>query len=154
MIREATRDDIPAMLALGEAMHGESRYARFPWNVEKVTKLLQALVDSEDGLALIAEQDGEPVGGFIGAACDHWCTDARTSSDFALFVRPDHRGGMLGLRLLRRYAAWARSRGVADDLICTGITTGIDVAASTRLFELAGFKTAGPLFVFGGNAHV
>lgn len=152
MIREATIADIPAMLALGRAMHAESRYAVHAWLDEKVEPLLQGLIEHEDGLALIAEKDGVAVGGFIGSAADHWCTDARQSFDYALFIAPEHRGGLLGLRLLRRYAAWARSRGVADDLIGLGITTGVDLAASTRMFEIAGFGHVGNLFTYQGTA--
>lgn len=151
MIRAATISDTDSMLFLGRAMHTESRYSRFTWSDEKVRSLIHTLIASDDGLALIAEKDGAPVGGFIGAAFDHWCTDARQSSDFALFVLPEHRGGMLGLRLLRQYAKWAKGRGVPDDLIGCGITTGVDVAASTRLFHIAGFAPAGNLFTFQGD---
>lgn len=151
MIREATTDDIGVMLNLGAEMHAESRYTRFTWNDAKVHRLLETLIASDDGLALVAEREGRVVGGFLGAAFDHWCTDARQSSDFALFVLPEHRGGLIGLRLLRRYAAWARSRGVADDLIACGITTGVDLAASTRMFDLCGFQHSGNLFTFRGD---
>lgn len=150
MIREATHDDIPTMLVLGEEMHRESRYAQHPWNATKVAGLIATLIDSEDGLALVAERDGQMVGGFLGAAFDHWCTDARQSSDFAMFVLPEHRGTTIGARLLRRYAAWARTRGVPDSLIGCGITTGVDLAASTRLYALCGFEHVGNLFTLKG----
>lgn len=150
MIRNATHSDIPGMIRLGCAMHAESRYAGHAWRDAKVRDLIGTLIDSDDGLALVVEgEDGELIGGFLGSAFDHWCTGARQSSDFALFVRPESRGGLIGLRLLRRYATWARSRGVADDLIGLGITTGVDLAASTRMFEIAGFHNVGNLFVLG-----
>lgn len=148
MIRDATHVDIPTMLALGRQMHAESRYAAFPWNDAKVDALLRTLIDSDDGLALVAEKGGELIGGFLGAAFDHWCTDARQSSDFAMFVTPEHRGGMVGLRLLRRYAAWAAGRGVPPGLIGCGITTGVDLAASTRLYQACGFEHVGHLFTY------
>lgn len=151
MIREATHADIPIMLALGQEMHEESRYAAHPWNASKVHTLLQGLIDSADGLALVAERDGRAVGGFIGMAADHWCTDARQSFDLALFVLPEHRGTLVGARLLRRYAAWASSRGVPDDLIGCGITTGVDLASSTRLFEAVGFAHVGHIFTYQGG---
>lgn len=147
MIRNATRADVATMLALGRAMHAESRYAVHAWDDAKVAELIATLIDSDDGLALVVEQGGELVGGFLGAAFDHWCTGARQSSDYALFVRPESRGGLIGLRLLRRYATWARSRGVPEDLVGVGITTGVDLAANTRMFEIAGFRNVGNLFV-------
>lgn len=151
MIREATHEDIPRMLQLGEAMHAESRYAAHRWAAEKVAVLLRVLIDSDDGLALVAEKDGVAVGGILASAFDHWCTDARQSSDFALFVLPEHRGGLIGPRLLRRYVKWALGRGVAPDLLGCGITTGVDLAASTRLYELSGFEHAGHLFIYRGT---
>ena len=152
MIRDARHDDIPAMLALGEAMHHESpRFSRFPWNSAKVAQLLPVLIDSDDGFAVIAEKDGVPIGGMLASAFDHWCVDARMSTDFALFIAPAHRGSaMLGLRLLRRYVRWAQGRGVPDPFIQCGISTGVDLAASTELYRLAGFDHVGHLFEYGG----
>lgn len=151
MIRDATTDDIPRMLILGQEMHAESRYGVHPWNDAKVHALIERLIESPDGLALVVEKDGDMVGGMLAAAFDHWCTDTRQASDFALFMTAEHRGGLAGLRLLRRFATWARSRGVPDDMIGCGITTGVDLASSSRLFEIAGFQAVGNLFTFGGK---
>ena len=148
MIRHASHDDISTMLDLGRAMHAESRYAVHAWDEGKVRTLIARLIDDDDGLALVAEQDGRMVGGFLGEAYDHWCTGARQSFDYALFVLPEHRGTLAGARLLRRYAAWAESRGVPANMIGLGITTGVDLAATTRLFELSGFAHVGHLFVW------
>lgn len=144
MIRLATAADIPAMLVLGEAMHAESRFRHRRWNTEKVRQLLVWLIEDADGLALVAEQGGEVVGGFMGMVQDHWCTDSRESCDLALYVSPAHRGGMSAARLLTRYRSWARARGA--DSILLGITTGVDLATSTRLYERLGFQHVGHLF--------
>lgn len=152
MIREATKDDIPALLALGEAMHAESpRFSRFPWNGQKVAGLIDALINSNDGLVLVSDRQGEIGGGFLGMAFDHWSVDARASTDFALFVRPEDRGGLLGAQLLRRYVKWAKSRGVADEFLDCGITTGVDVEASSKLYRICGFRPCGNLFSYGGD---
>jgi len=151
MIREATAADIPVMLSLGREMHAESRYATHAWDDGKVDALLRALIASDDGLAMVAERDGEVVGGFLGSATDHWCTGARQSFDYALFVTAAHRGSLIGARLLKRYARWAASRGVPTDLIGLGITTGVDLAASTQLFAACGFQHVGHLFTYGAR---
>lgn len=154
MIRAAVAADIPRMLVLGREMHAESRYAGHVWDDAKVEALLQSLIAEADGLALVAEKGDQIIGGFLGWACDHWCTGSRQSFDYALFVGAEHRGSLAGARLLLAYARWARERGVADDMIGLGITTGVDLAASTRLFRLCGFEHVGHLFTYGGrDAH-
>ncbi|WOS40680.1 GNAT family N-acetyltransferase [Xanthomonas rydalmerensis] len=144
MIRFALHSDIPAMLVLGEAMHEESRFRSRPWNTEKVRKLLAWLIDDPDGIALVAEDDGRIIGGFMGMVQDHWCTDSRESCDLALYVTPEHRGGLTAARLLNKYRNWAHERGA--DSVLLGITTGVDLATSTRLFERLGFQHVGHLF--------
>lgn len=143
MIRAATPADIPTMLQLGEAMHAESRYARHPWNTAKVEALIAGLIESPDGLALVAERDGALIGGFLGSVDEHYFTNARQACDFALFVSPDRRGALTGKQLLAAYVAWARERGA--DMIQLGITTGVKTEATTMLAEACGFERVGAL---------
>lgn len=149
MIRPAATADIPQLVALGEAMHAESRYARFPWNARKVCGLMDWLIANDDGLLLVAERDGEIVGGFLGMAADHWAVDMRVATDFALYVVPDRRGGMAAVRLLRAYKAWVAERAVDEANL--GITTGVKVEATSRLYQAEGFMPAGHLFELQGN---
>lgn len=144
MIRQATTGDIPRMLELGRVMHAESRYSVHAWNDAKVHALIVQLIESEDGLALVAEHDGEIVGGFIGYVGEHYFTDVLVASDYALFVGMSHRGAMAGKRLIGAYVEWAKSRGAA--MIQIGITTGVAVDASSRLVESCGFRNVGNLF--------
>lgn len=150
MIRNATHDDIPTMIALGEAMHAESRYGRFPWNSGKVAALIASLIDSDDGLALVAEEDGQIIGGILAAIEDSFFGPARFACEFAVFVRPDARGGMTAARLLRVYAQWARKRGA--HLVQAGITTGVATESSARLYSAVGFQPVGQLFEYQEKA--
>ena len=152
MVRLACHSDIPHLLALGEAMHGESRYAALSWDARKVHALIAQLIESPDGLVLVADlQDGEPCGGLLACVDEHFATSARVAYDFAVFVTPGRRGSVLGRCLLDTYVEWARSRGA--DLIQVGITTGVHVEAATRLYESAGFLPVGPLFEHRGATH-
>ncbi len=149
MIRNATLIDVPAMLALGEAMHDESpRFRKLPWNGGKVRALIETLIERREGLALVAERGGEIVGGFLGIAAPHFASDALVSCDFALYVAPGRRGSLAAVQLLRAYVAWAKARGVA--LIQCGVTTGVNVEGASRLFASVGFEPAGNLFEFKG----
>lgn len=148
MIRPATAADIPALVAMGEAMHGESRYARYPWNARKVCGLMDWLLANDDGLLLVAEHGGEIVGGFLGMVADHWALDTRLATDFALYVKPDRRGGIAAARLGAAYRDWALSRGAPEPEL--GITTGVRETETARLYRSLGFLPAGQLFKYQG----
>lgn len=149
MIRPATTADISDLVALGEAMHGESQYARFTWNARKVCGLMDWLLANDDGLLLVAELEGRVVGGFLGMVADHWCLDTKLATDFALYVEPGRRGGIQAARLVKAYREWAQGRGAPEPEL--GITTGVNEAATARLFQSQGFRPAGQLFRFRGD---
>lgn len=149
MIRDATHADIPRLLILGEQMHAESRYRGLPYSAEKMAGLFAGLVDGGDGCLLVAEKAGGVVGVFAGWCAPHYFTDARVASDFGLFVEPAHRGGALAALLLRRFVAWARDRGAV--LIDAGITTGVHLEATTRMYCGLGFVPVGTVFEFKGG---
>lgn len=152
MIRNATPDDIPAIVSLGEAMHAESRYRDpLPWCAPKVTGLLDWLLANDDGLVLVAEAGDRIIGGFLGMVEDHWCSRARVATDFALYVHPGWRGSSAAARLLGAYGAWARERGAV--LVQAGITTGVHVEATSRLYERLGFRRVGNLFELEDAIH-
>jgi len=152
VIRPATAADVATIVAIGEAMHDESRYRDpLPWCAPKVTGLLDWLLASDDGLVLVAEAGGAIVGGFLGMVEDHWCSRARVATDFALYVVPEHRGSTVAARLLGAYITWARDRGAV--LVQAGITTGVHVEATSRLYERMGFQRVGNLFEIGDPKH-
>lgn len=146
MIREATEADIHSLIALGEAMHRESRFGTVSWSTQKVGDLITWLISSDDGLVLVAERDGEIIGGFLGVVTEHYFSTDKMAQDFALFVSPGRRGGVAGAQLLARFIAWARSRGVMDEWIQVGVTTGVDIEKTSRLCQAVGFQPAGYLF--------
>lgn len=146
MIRNATTQDIPVLVKLGEAMHAESpRYRRMSWNPGKVCGLMDwCLANPDAGLLLVAERDGKVIGGFIGLCQPHYFSDDLMASDLALFVEPGKRGGLAAARLLQAFKVWARARGAVD--IGAGVTTGVCDELAARLYRSVGFEPAGLLF--------
>lgn len=149
MIRTATAADIPRMLELADAMHAESRFSLLRFSRAKTGALIEGLIDNPDGLALVAERCGQVIGGFIGFVTPHFCSDDLAAYDFGLFIAPQYRGSRAGFALLKAYAEWANAKGALQ--INAGITTGVALDASTRLFQAAGFAHVGHLFEFQGN---
>jgi GNAT superfamily N-acetyltransferase len=139
MIREARHDDIPALLTLAQEMHAESpRYSLLRFSADKVAGLFCCLIDSPDGLLLVADNGGEIAGGIAAMVTPHWFSDDLVSSDIGLFMLPRHRGGMTAVRLMRGYIEWAKFRGALQ--IQAGISTGVQVEESAALYRRMGLK--------------
>lgn len=145
MIRPATHDDLGALLVLAEQMHGESRFARRRFSLDKMARLFTTLIDSEDGLVLVAERNGEIVGGFAGYVAEDWFGPDLMSGDFGLFISEQARGGSTAARLIKTYSAWARSRGAQPE---AGISTGVHTETTTRLYEALGYERIGILLAY------
>lgn len=149
MIRPATHADIHKLLELGEAMHAESRYAAHPWDTLKVGALIRGLIESPDGLVLVAERDGELVGGFLAmVSLAFYSSVTRIAEDFALFVHPGKRGGLAGSQLLAAYLDWAQGKGAIPR---AGITTGVAPEQTARLFAAHGFTAVGTIYEYQGK---
>jgi GNAT superfamily N-acetyltransferase len=152
MLRSATLLDMPRLLELARAMHAESRFSRLALNEEKTESLLAYLVQDSSGFVMVGEVDGLVVGAFAGSCQPHFFSDELVACDLALFVEPGRRGGVLAARLVQAFVGWAKFKGAV--LIQAGISTGVNVEASTRLFHACGFRDIGPILEYGAPAHV
>lgn len=143
MTRFGTFDDIPAIVALGRAMHAESRFRTISFDESKLARVL-ALLMADGGCVLVAERDGVLIGAFLGAVSEFYFSREQEASDLALFVHPQHRGGMAGPALLRAFIAWAKARGVRH--LGVAISTGVMIEETGALFERLGFQRVGAAF--------
>lgn len=145
MIRDATPDDVPALVELGRQMAAESpRFSRLTYSPAKLDALFRMLIASPDGLLLVAESKGDRVGVMACMVADHWCAEGRMAMEFGLFIAPQHRGGMSAARMIRRYVQWARERGAAD--IGLGISTGVHAEQTASFYNALGLRPVGMLF--------
>jgi GNAT superfamily N-acetyltransferase len=142
MVRDATLDDIPAMVALGAIMHAESRYNFMAYDGEKVAATLRSLIGV--GFARVHERDGEIDGGMVGYMSEAWFSRAKVAAELALFVTPGKRGGMAAWYLLSEFSAWAENQGAQE--ITLAITTGVKVEETGRMYQRLGFEQVGGVF--------
>ena len=145
MIRQATKEDITRLLKLGEAMHAESRFRDISFSREKVTRLLDWLI-SGNGCLLVAERDGEIIGGFAGGLTPYYFSEEKMATDLALFVSQDRRGGIAAVALVRSFIEWAHLNGAREVLL--GTNYGEDSPAN-ELYRRIGFNQVGNLFSSG-----
>lgn len=148
MIRKATAQDIPALVALGSRMHAESpRFSKLRFSPEKLTDTLTDIEANPLGFIWLGEVDGDVAGVMVGLIYEHWCSTDAVSTDLALYVEPAYRGSMLAARLINRYKQWAKVNGAV--LLQVGVSTGVETEQTARLYEAMGFKRFGVILEVG-----
>lgn len=143
MIRPATLADTMRIVEIGEALHQESVYRSIPYSRDKVIGLMRSLIQGA-GVVFVAEKDGQIVGGIAGGVTFHWFSDELTGFEYSFFVLPEHRHGLVAMKLLLAMKAWCAAKGAKSLRI--GITTGINVEGTARFYRHMGFRDAGNLF--------
>jgi ribosomal protein S18 acetylase RimI-like enzyme len=116
-VRQATRQDLPVLVALFEELEGMQRDWRVftprPGFYDQVAERYRRALESPDAVTLVAEDDGEVVGMAYGEVR----TPSRFSDERALelsgvVVRVGHRGRGVGRALVGEAARFAGDRDV------------------------------------------
>lgn len=152
MIRPMTADDIPAIVALGRAMHAESpRYRRMNFNPDKVASRVRGMVTgtlttAAPGGAFVAIKDGKIIGMIGGFVAETFFGDDKVASDYAFYITPsERRKGRAAVELVRAFERWADAQGVVD--IVPGVSTMIETQSTRRLFEKLGYEHYGEMMI-------
>lgn len=145
MIRDATLDDVPALVELGALMAAESpHYAHLPYSPAKMDRLFHTLIESADGFLMLAEANGVVVGVMAAMIGEHWMSEARIATDFGVYLNADHRGSSAAARMVKRFLKWADERGSMQTTL--GISTEVNVDQTARFYALLGLRQFGLLF--------
>lgn len=146
-VRRATAADTPALIELGRAMHAESpRYRDMPFSETRLQALAARLHSSgtllvEEAALFIAEADGKPVGMAIVFIDEPLLSDAKFATDLVVYLKPEHRGGRLFLKLVRAFEAWAIQQGARQ--IVLGVSTGVHSEQTVNAYRRLGYQPAG-----------
>lgn len=111
-IRHATIDDMPALLDMGEKFYETTHYAASkPYCRETVAGLVKLMLD---GVLLIAERDGAPVG-MVGLVVVPWLFNAAmlTATEVVWWVDPEAQKAGIGKALLEAIEPACRERGAS-----------------------------------------
>jgi len=110
VIRDATEQDIPRLVAMGERFLTETVYrGRVPVDPATMARTLALLVATENGTVLVSERDGVVVGMIGLLLFENPISGELTAGELFWWVEPEHRG--IGVRLLKRAEQWARRAG-------------------------------------------
>lgn len=155
-VRRATPADTPALIELGRAMHAESpRYREMPFSEARLQALSARLHHGtllvEDAAIFVAEAGGAPVGMAIVFLDELLLSDAKFVTDLVVYLKPEHRGGRLFLKLVRAFEEWARQQGVRE--IVLGVSTGVHAEQTVNAYRRLGYEPAGNTCTKDLHAH-
>lgn len=110
MIREATLEDVPAIVAMGQRFLAETVYRdRLANSPGHMRALAERLVAGEMSAVFVDEIDGA-LHGMLGLfVFEHPMSGEQVAAEAFWWVDPEVRGR--GLQLLRRAEVWARAAG-------------------------------------------
>jgi GNAT superfamily N-acetyltransferase len=154
-IRRATTADLPALIAMGRALHAESpRYQGMPLDEGELRRLWDRLAGTllaDDACVLVAEIDGAPAGVMIGVLAKRWFSQERYATDLTLYVKPQYRGSRAFLRLVQAFQAWAAGQGIEH--LAVGVSTEIHAEQTVHAYERLGYTLSGYTLTKKLDAH-
>lgn len=89
------------------ALHAEGGYA--PLDGDKAMTACYTML--KDGMTFVAKIEGNPVGVLVLGERKFWYSESSFLQEVAFFVRPEYRGGMVGIKLMRAAKALADVKG-------------------------------------------
>lgn len=142
---KVTEEAARKIVEIGEEFMKEGRFRDHTYNPEGVWRILDATVRFPNRFLCAYDED------FRGLALmgisEHYFSTYKWATDFAFFVRPEHRGGTLAVRLLREAEKWAKENGASEITILHN--TGINTDKASRFFNGFGYETKGHIFTKG-----
>lgn len=115
-VDEAVAADVPAIVRQALDFNALTPYAaHIVFDPARIAAVAQQLIDSPQGLMLVAKRDGEVVGMLAAALSVHPFSGEIHATEMAWWMTPSTRGGRAAYRMFRQYFAWARAH--AADVI-------------------------------------
>ena len=133
VIREATIEDIPALVEMGMRFAQSEAYKHIlrdnPVQFESMARML---ITSESSVMLVLEKNGH-VEGMIGMLCTpHFLSGDMFAGEVCWWINPEHRGN--GVRLMKSAEDWSREHGATSiQMVAPNERVG-------RLYERLGYK--------------
>lgn len=146
--RQARLIDIPDIVKLTRAIHGDTHYRSVPLDAAKYKKTLRMMINSKQHLALISERMPEQgiTGFFLGVTQPHFAVKGKFATDLMFYASPSHPGA--GFFMLKRFLAWARERSDVT-LILLGISNDLlDEERIGAFYERQGLTRTGGLYIW------
>ncbi|WP_163512959.1 GNAT family N-acetyltransferase [Fodinicola acaciae] len=146
LVRLATDADIDGLVASSTRLFAEDGGTRDPltdttWPANHGAKAFANSIASDDNLVVVAVHDDNIVGHLTGVLDEgSQSRPGKIATLRSMYVRPEHRGGGVGARLVAEFRKWAGDVG-ADRMTVTAYATN---EGAQRFYQRQGFT---PMFV-------
>lgn len=111
-IREATGNDVPAIVKMGLRFLASAPYGgKLTPDPRAMASFTSRLIASPDAVWLVAERDDVLIGMLAIFLYAHPFSGQQVANELCWWMEPEFRGARSALRLLAAGEAWARSRG-------------------------------------------
>lgn len=115
MIRRIERTDIGELMLLGTLAHAESIWSQYKYTPLKAGLILESCLPM--GLSFLDEREEGIVGWCWGRYDENVFSSASQALVVSLYVVPEYRTGMVGLKLLKAFVNEAKSKGTDEILL-------------------------------------
>lgn len=147
MIREATHDDIPALIEMGRQLVEESPRLDVTFSAAILRTRLFNAIEHPGQVVLMAgaEVRGianppvyENAGALIGAAAPGLAWEEIEAAEIGFFTRAKARRSGVATELMRAFVEWAVRHGAS--VVRFGSRTGINAVAAEKIADALGFS--------------
>lgn len=139
MIREATLDDIPQMLVMGQRFFTAAGWDDIAsYDPDSMERTMRFLIEGDSGVIFVLDDDG--LVGMAGAMVNPFYFNAShlTGSELFWWVEPEHRGH--GGLLFDNLEAWAAGKGVQTFAFVA--VDRLKPKVMGRLYEMRGYRAS------------
>ena len=147
VVRDPSIEDFPEINDLGKWFQENSNYKNCGWSEGKAFGFVkEGSNPSSDTFMLVAEEDGEVIGFFLGNVVEYFFSDERIAQELVLVFKKDRRKGITRavIKMISAFCLWAETKEVVE--VSIGISSGIAGDGYQKLLERHGFKKVGVLF--------
>lgn len=144
IIREATEEDIFDILVLAREFSKEAPETH-KWNKEKTNNFLHNVIQNNNAVIFVLVKDDEVVGAIVGVVTEMFMANKIVATELAWFVSKEARGTSGSIKLIKKYEAWAKSKGA--DYVVLGDIKGISDLGN--LYGRLGYDAAETTYMKG-----
>lgn len=147
VVRKPSLDDYGDINTLGRWFQENSNFKGCGWSDGKAYGFVKSSISpSSDTFMLVAEEDGELIGFFLGNVVEYFFSDEKIAQELVVVFKPEHRKKIspLLIEMLTQFESWAEDRDAIE--ISMGIFSGIAGKGYHKFLESRGYKQSGIAF--------